>query len=256
MSAAAMLAPFAPFAPLSPAWGWPGRLAALLTELRIDVFLPEDRVAADLEAINQRADTLLDRSDELPELCMPQHGLVVKTRCADGEHFLYVLDTVRRRVVAYVTLSRLIEVNRQADRFLRSPHTKVAPAYRRRGIATAVYRWWLDSGRSLVTGARQSPAARALWVSMARSYRLVYIQIDHKRVLDLGEQPPESVLQQLNCRAVLLGRGASLDSFVTPLSAHRPVATGWTPGHRRAAAGADTAKGRHHSAASTNRRWP
>lgn len=253
MSAAALLPSFPRFAP---AWAWPARLAALLTELRIDVFLPEDRVAADLDAINRRADTLLDRSDELPELCMPQHGLVVKTRCADGEHFLYVLDTVRCRVVAYVTLSRLIELNRQADRFLRSPHTKVAPDYRRRGIATAIYRWWLDSGLSLVTGARQSPSARALWVSMARSYRLVYVQIDHKRVFDLGEQPPESVLQQLNCRAVLLGRGASLDSIVAPQPAHRALVTGWTPSHRRTAAGTDAAKGRHPTAAPSSCRWP
>lgn len=229
MSALALpcLPPLSPLSPLpAPMPGWGRRLAALVTELRIDVFLPEDRIEAELAALTRRADTLLACSEEPAELRMPQHGLVVKTRCADGEYFLYVLDPQRRRVVAYVTLNRLIEVNRRADRFLRSPHTKVAPAYRRRGIATAAYRWWLDAGRCLVTGARQSPAARALWMAMARSYRLVYVQLEDKRVHCLGEQPPAQVLDQLNCRAVLLGRGASLDDF-----AERMV---WTPPHAAA----------------------
>jgi GNAT superfamily N-acetyltransferase len=230
MSALALpfLSPLSP--PPVPGPGWGRRLAALVTELRIDVFLPEDRIEAELAALTRRADELLGRSDDLSALHMPQHGLVVKTRCADGEYFLYVLDPQRRRVVAYVTLSRLIEVNRRADRFLRSPHTKVAPAYRRRGIATAAYRWWLDAGRCMVTGARQSPAAHALWMAMARSYPLVYVLLEDKRVHCLGEQPPAHVLDQLNCRAVLLGRGASLDDF-----AERMV---WTPPPRAGAAGA------------------
>lgn len=192
---------------------WRKPLSALLTELRIDVFYPEDRVEAELDALSRRGAALIQRSDELSALQMPQHGLVVKTRCADGEHFLYVLDTVRQQVVAYVTLSRLIELDSRADRFLRAPHTKVASAYRRRGIATASYRWWLDSGRCLITGARQSPAAHALWGAMARSYDLVYVLLQDKRVHCLGERPAPEVLDQLNCRAVLLGRGASLGDF-------------------------------------------
>lgn len=200
-----------PVFPLESKWRNP--LASLLTELRIDVFLPEDRVEAELAALNRRGAALLDRSDALPELQMPQHGLVVKTRCADGEHFLYVVDTVRCCVVAYVTLSRLVEVDRRADQFLRSPHTKVASAYRRRGIATAAYRWWLDAGRCLVTGARQSPAAHALWGAMARSYQLAYVLLEDKRVRCLGDRPPAEVLDRLNCRAVLLGRNASLGDF-------------------------------------------
>lgn len=193
--------------------GWRKPLASLLTELRIDVFYPEDRVEAELAALTRRGAAVIARSDALPELQLPQHGLTVKTRCADGEHFLYVLDTVQRRVVAYVTLSRLIEVDRQVDPFLRSPHTKVASEYRRRGIATAAYRWWLDSGRCLVTGARQSPAAHALWGAMARSYRLVYVLLEGGRVRCLDGRPPAEVLDQLNCRAVLLGRNANLGDF-------------------------------------------
>ena len=200
----------------APGSRWRHPLASLLTELRIDVFHPEDRVEAELAALTRRGASLLGRCDALAGLQMPQHGLQVMARCADGEHFLYVLDTASGSVVAYVTLSRLIEVNRRADRFLRSPHTKVAAAYRRRGIATAAYRWWLDAGGSLVTGARQSPAAHALWGAMARSYRLVYVLLQDKRVHCLDGRPPAEVLDQLNCRAVLLGRGASLGDFAEP----------------------------------------
>lgn len=224
MSAAlcALPMPTAPAALFRSGFAWRRPLAALLTELRIDVFLPDDRVAADLAAINGRADTLLGQCDVLDGLRLPPSGLEVRTRCADGEHFLYVVDTACQQVVAYITLNRLVEINRRADRVLRAPHTKVATAYQRRGIASSAYRWWLDSGRSLVTGARQSPAARALWMAMARSYRLVYVVIEDKRIACLEQAPPDAVLQQLNCRAVLLGRGASLDEFVDQ-ARHRPA---------------------------------
>jgi len=188
---------------------WPP-WARWLTELRVDVHLPEDRVQAELDALNQRRDRLLGAAEALPPLAGMSAHLRVWVRQADGEFFVYVMDPYAGQMVAYVTLNRLVELNRQADRLFRAPHTKVAVPWRRRGIASAIYRWWLDSGQSLMTGARQSPAARGLWLSMARHYRMRYVSIDKRQVLDLGDHAPEGTLERLGTRAVLLGRGREL----------------------------------------------
>lgn len=191
--------------------------ARWLTELRIDVHLPEDRIAAELDALNTRGERLLSSCKDLSTFSNLPSRLVAKIRQADGEHFIYVVEVLTQRIVAYVTLNRLVEVNRKAEVYFRSPHTKVSAQYRRRGIATAVYRWWLDDGRCLMTGARQSPAARGLWLSMSKYYKLTYVLLENKHIHHLGDELSADVLGRLNSRAVLLGRGCSLKdkSFCT-----------------------------------------
>lgn len=184
------------------------------TELRVDVHLPEDRIESELEALNRRIDVWRPRCEELvrpPGL--PPH-LRVLIRVGGGEHFVYVLNVLTQRVVACVTLNHLSDVGRPASHHFRAPHTKVSVHHRRRGIASAIYRWWLDSGQSLMTGARQSPAARGLWLAMARHYPLTYVWLENKCVYPLDETPPAAVLDRLNVRAVLLGRGQSLDTWL------------------------------------------
>jgi hypothetical protein len=134
-------------------------------------------------------------------------------READGEYFIYAVDPARKRLAAYIVMSRLIELDRRADRHLRSPHAKVAADYRRIGIASTVYRWWLASGRSLVSGARQSPAANQLWRSLARLHPVVYVSLAGKRVRALT--PPLSVQARddIDTRVVLLARGSVFEDF-------------------------------------------
>ena len=179
--------------------------------MRVDVHFPEDRITADLARLNRRIRCLLDASREIPPRPMPLRGLPsglqARLRAIDGETFVYVLDSRVERIVASTVLNRLVELGRRTDDGLRAPHSRVALDWRRRGITSAIYRWRLDAGHSLITGARQSPAARALWLRLARDYRLAYVRLEARRVLLLDDMPPPAELAALNVRAVLFGRG-------------------------------------------------
>src|SRR5690606_31500950 len=132
-------------------------------------------------------------------------GLVFHYREADGEHYVYVEDPARRCLAGYTVFNRLVELDRRADRHLRAPHSKYAPGYQRRGIATALYRWWLASGRCLISGARQSPAANALWHSLAAHHGLVYVELREKVLRHLGLHIDERLRLELHTRMLLLG---------------------------------------------------
>ncbi|SFC43987.1 hypothetical protein SAMN05216344_11765 [Polaromonas sp. OV174] len=116
-------------------------------------------------------------------------------------------------LAGYTVFNRLVELERRADRYLRAPHSKYDPAYQRRGLATAVYRWGLDAGLCLMTGARQSPGAHALWHALARRYELGYVDLRSKTLRYLGPQVRPQVLDDLHTRMILLGQGWTMDGF-------------------------------------------
>lgn len=194
---------------------WPPPWSGLLTDLRIDVHLPDERIESELAALYRRRAVWQPQCDELPGLPGLPPDLRVMVRLAGGEHVAYVVHVLTGRVVACVTLSHLRDVGRPASHHFRAPHTKVAVSHRRRGIASGVYRWWLDGGQSLMTGARQSPAARGLWLAMSRHYPLSYVWLENKRLYPLGNAPTAADLDRLNVRAVLLGRGTTLQTWLT-----------------------------------------
>lgn len=66
-----------------------------------------------------------------------------------------------------------------------------------------------------MTGARQSPAARGLWLSMSRHYKLTYVLLENKQVHHLGDDLSAEILGRLNARAVLLGKGCRIDQICT-----------------------------------------
>lgn len=189
-------------------------------ELRIDVQHPPQSIEAELDALYRRlrnADDVLSRCATHPS---PFPGLVLRHREADGEHYVYVEDVVNARLAGYTVFNRLIEVDRRTDRHARAPHSKYAPAYQGRGIATAIYELAL-AGRAgvhrpdggaffLVSGARQSVGAHALWQALARRHTLRYIALHNKRMHDLGCAPPAAQRDDLATRMILLGRGWSL----------------------------------------------
>ena len=190
------------------------RMRSLLTELRIDVALPDEAVERELDALHERW-FLSGASLYTPVgLRLPGHHLIFKTREADGEYFIYAVDPVANKLAAYIVMSRLIEVNRRADRHLRSPHAKVAIAYRRRGITSAVYRWWLASGRSLMSGARQSPAAHELWGALATDYRMIYVSVAGKGISVITPPLSNADEDNIDTRVVLLGSGCRPELFV------------------------------------------
>jgi hypothetical protein len=175
--------------------------------LRIDVEQKPESVLDELHTLYGRLQRPGDALHGLPKLDIGYPGLVLHYRVADGEHYVYVEDTIRGRLAGYTVFNRLVELDRRADRHLRAPHSKYAPAYQRFGIATSVYRWWLDGGRLLITGARQSPGAYALWNSLGRHYALIYVDLRDKTLRYLGSEISEQVRDSLHTRMLLLPEG-------------------------------------------------
>jgi hypothetical protein len=135
---------------------------------------------------------------------------VVRYREAGGEHYVYRVDVMRNRLVGYTVFNRLIEVNRRADRYVRARHSRYAPPCQGRGFATTVSQWRLDAGLCLLSGARQSEGAHALWLSLARSYDTRYVQVQGKRLTYPGDMVPASMRDDLHTRMLMLGQGWTL----------------------------------------------
>lgn len=184
------------------------------TELRIDVRLPTDSVEAELERVEARLQAAGRSWRSMGTLDLRMPGLAFRHREADGEHFVYALDLSSGRLAGCTVFNRLVEVDRRADRLLRSPHSKYARMYQRRGIASAVYRWALERGMCLVSGPRQSPGAHALWQSLAKQHVLGYVALKDKAVDYLGDSVDAATRDDFHTRMVLLGRGWDLESFL------------------------------------------
>lgn len=201
--------------PIPPPIDWP-TLPSVLQQLqhwlaplglRIDV----EHGSVDIE---RELDTLYERM-QTPGT--PLHGMAcddgtlpgfrLHTREADGEIYVYVEDVAARRFAGVTVFNRLIELDKRADRILRAPHSKYAAGYQRRGLASAVYRRALDGGMCLMSGARQSTGAHALWQSLAARYASGYVEVRDKRLRYLGDVVGGDVLDALHTRRVLLGGG-------------------------------------------------
>ncbi len=183
-------------------------------ELRIDVNHSPREVEKELEAIHARMKRRGDRLYGLPEVGTGVPGLVLRYREADGEYYVYVVDAARGRLAGYTVFNRLVEVGRRADPYVRAPHSKYAAPYQGMGLATAVYRWGLDAGLCLLSGARQSEGAHRLWMGLARHYELGYVEVRRKRLTYLGPEITPAQRADLHTRMVLLGRGWTLSGYM------------------------------------------
>lgn len=187
---------------LRPLWRWLAPLG-----LRIDVEHGSDDIERELDTLYERMHT--------PGT--PLHGMAfddgtlpgfrLHTREADGEIYVYVEDVAARRFAGCTVFNRLIELDKRADRILRAPHSKYAAGYQRRGLASAVYQHALDGGMCLMSGARQSAGAHALWQSLAARYASGYVEVCDKRLRYLGDAIDGDVRDALHTRRVLLGAG-------------------------------------------------
>lgn len=200
------------------------------SELRIDVDLDPSSVERDLDALYQRLLRPGDALHGLPVLCIRFPGFVFRYREADGEHYVYVEDVAQRRLAGCIVFNRLVELNRRADSWLRAPHTRIAPAYQRSGIATAVYRWWLDAGNVLISGVRQSAGANALWHSLGRRYPLRHVKLREKRLRCLGRDVDAGVVEDFHTRIILLGKGRD-DAFLRDCVGVLPACNAGEGGH-------------------------
>lgn len=183
---------------------------ARIMELRIDVQLPPSELERELDALNRRLNRPGDTLYDLPCIDIHFPHLAFRYREADGEHYVYVEDLKHGCLAGYTVFNRLIELNRRQDKHLRATHSKYAPAYQRRGIASAIYRWWLDAGNCLISGARQSAGAHALWHSLSRHYDLIYVDLRDKTLRYLGCEVSNQIREDLHTRMIMLGKNRDL----------------------------------------------
>ncbi|MBL8434606.1 MAG: hypothetical protein JNL99_06680 [Zoogloea sp.] len=179
--------------------------------LRIDVQRPDESIERELDTLHRRRQTAADPLASCSTLPGRLPGLVWHHRKADGEHYVYVEDTARGCLAGYTVFNRLVEVDRRTDPHVRAPHSRYAPDYQRRGIATAVYEWGLEQGFCLLSGARQSAGAHALWLALGRRFQLGYVALRARRMHYLGAQPPSTLRDELSTRLLLIGPGWSVE---------------------------------------------
>ncbi|WP_304590047.1 histone acetyltransferase [Burkholderia anthina] len=199
--------------------------------MRIDVQHSQHDIDDELDALHARLHQPGHRLHDLPAVALGDSGLIVRHREADGEYFLYVEDPSARQLAGYTIFNRLPELPRRADRYLRAPHTRLRGTAQRRGLATTLYRWGLDAGLCLISGARQSVGAAQLWRSLAHDYRHGFVDVEGRALRYLGEAVESDVHDALHTRRLLLGNGWTLGDLAR--------ATGMTDG---VAAGGDSMK--------------
>ena len=191
-------------------------------ELRVDVQLPAWGVESELRRLQARMQRAGDALCGLPMIPSPLPGFAFRFREADGELYVYVEDIARHRLAGYTVFNRLVELGRRADSHLRGPHSRYSRDYQRRGIATAVYRWALDRGMCLITGARQSAGAHALWRSLSTQYEPGYVELRDRKLRYLGRRITPALLDDLHTRMLLLGRRWTLERFAFETGALLP----------------------------------
>ncbi|MEI2416708.1 N-acetyltransferase [Orrella sp. JC864] len=175
--------------------------------MRIDYDAGTQRVQAELDALQAR---LQARTPRLRARGLPLAGLThlrVHQRSADGEHYFYIEDVRARLLAGYVVFNRLVDIDRALDPYVRSPHARFRPAYQRQGVATWLYRQMLDAGVSLLSGARQSAAAHALWRALGRRYPMGFVRLQGRELTALGPAISLDVFDDLHTRLLLCGAG-------------------------------------------------
>lgn len=192
---------------------WPGWLRRCM-ELRIDVGpRAPDVLQSDLARLRQRIHTPGESLYGMASEPLDDPAFRLHHRTADGEWYVYIEDVAQARLAGTTVFNRLVEVGRRADPWVRAPHSQYDAPYRRRGLARAVYRRALDSGMCLLSGARQSDAAHALWLALSRDYPLWYVDVRHKRLRCLGDTVTPAVRDGLHTRMLLLAPGWSVQRF-------------------------------------------
>lgn len=178
--------------------------------MRVDVDLDHRDIEAELAALRERLQQRGDVLQTLPIFAARAPELVFKYREVDGEFHVYAEDPVRDVLAGCTVFNRVRELDARVGCFVRSPHSRYASAYRRKGIATAVYQWALGAGMGLVSGPRQSVGAYGLWGKLARSHAVTFVRVEagRLRVMDQGTAPV--VVEELETRMLLLGPGHAI----------------------------------------------
>lgn len=187
----------------------------LCSELRIDVEQRPASIEAELALLHRRLGQPGDPLHASVTRSGAPPGFIFRYREAGPDHYLYVVDRAQGRLAGYTAFNRLSELDRRLAAWIRAPHSKYAPDYQRRGLASAVYEWALARGWCLVSGARQSSGAHALWRSLARRHHLGFVSLRGRHLDYLGEQVSAAVRDEIPTRMILLGAGWDLERLRT-----------------------------------------
>lgn len=175
--------------------------------MRIDVNLDHRDMDDELARLQARQCREVGTRSAPTVFATHEAGFTFSCKEVDGEFHVQVEDRARGALAGCTVFQRVPEVSRQTGRPMRSPHSRYATPYRRRGLATVVYRWALDSGLCLVSGPRQSPAAFGLWQSLAASYAHAFVQVGEKGLRIISPAEAAARLGELDTRMLLLGCG-------------------------------------------------
>jgi hypothetical protein len=181
--------------------------------MRVDVDLSHRDIEAELDALYARLRARGDVMLPVPAFAPRAPELVFKCREIDGEFHVYAEDPLRNVLAGCTVFNRVFELDPEVGRFVRSPHSRYAPAYQRRGVATAVYQWALQAGMCLVSGPRQSEGAYRLWEALGRESELLVVSLEGRDFRVLMEEVDEQVPQVLGTRMMLVGRRGRIGTF-------------------------------------------
>jgi hypothetical protein len=175
--------------------------------MRVDVDLGHRNVEAELAALYARLRLRAEAMQPVPAYAPRAPELVFHCREIDGEFHVYAEDPARNVLAGCTVFNRVFELDAEVGRFVRSPHSRYAPAYQRKGVATAVYQWALQAGMSLVSGPRQSVGAYRLWEALGRSWELVVVSLEGRDLRVIAEGMEREALEVFDTRMMLVGTG-------------------------------------------------
>lgn len=170
--------------------------------MRVDVCIDSAEIEADLQAVQRRMEAGRYPLHSLPGLPIGFPGVAFRVRELGTEQRIFSLEEGSGRLIGYSAFDILPEGGRRYFASVRSPHSRYAPGYQGRGIATAVYSWVLSQGRTLVSGARQSVGAHALWRSLGRRMGLEMVRVRRDEItpVEFDEDDPRFLALEVRLR--------------------------------------------------------
>lgn len=189
--------------------------------MRVDVIRDPAKLNAELDSLYPHClrEAAVDGSIYLPHLNstpLPRYR-----RTASKESTVYIEDTKQKWLAGTTSFNRVTGLDRRLDQYIRSPHSRYREPYQQLGLAKRIYLEALDAGLCLLSSARQSHAALQLWRALSRQYPLNHVQIEGKRLVDLGRSIEWKTVEHLNTRLLICGAGWSVErllSLTTPLT--------------------------------------
>lgn len=174
--------------------------------MRIDVRLSNDEIERELAELQARMAHGRHALHTLPLLDLPFPGIQFRLRAIGHEQRVYAVDARDGRLAGYSVFDVLPEGARRMRSTVRSAHSRYAPGYQGRGIASAVYGRVLSQGFVLVSGARQSRAAHALWKSLGRKMPFEIVRVSADTIEPLAISESDERFSDLDVRLRLGGR--------------------------------------------------